>query len=231
MKKILATVLALLLALSMTAFAASAELAGEWYGETLAMGEESMELAALGMSVTLSLNEDGTVVFALADEDPATGTWTEDNGAAVVTIDGDSVPFVLNEEGKLVADMEGVVFTFGRESGAAAPAFVRPEPVKAELADFNGTWQPVYMSDGSMYFSLETMASIIGQETVDLLAAPIPIENGTLTFLGMGVDMVYEDGMLKGPEGVDVAMSATMLEGGILEIELNGSYYECVLAG
>lgn len=65
MKRLTSLVLALLLALTMMvgAFAETADVTGEWYGELL------------GIQVTLTINADGTYKMDIAGMDSEEGVW------------------------------------------------------------------------------------------------------------------------------------------------------------
>ena len=76
MKKILSAMTALILILSVLcagALAEAADITGKWYA------------SLFGISVTMSLNEDGSYVLQMdmEDEEPSEGTW-EFDGAALV---------------------------------------------------------------------------------------------------------------------------------------------------
>lgn len=68
MKRLTSLVLALLLALTMMvgAFAETADVTGEWYGELL------------GIQVTLTINADGTYKMDITGMDSEEGVWEND---------------------------------------------------------------------------------------------------------------------------------------------------------
>lgn len=73
MKRLTSLVLALLLALTMMvgAFAETADVTGEWYGELL------------GIQVTLTINADGTYKMDIAGMDSEEGVWEKNEDGNV----------------------------------------------------------------------------------------------------------------------------------------------------
>lgn len=74
MKRLTSLVLALLLALTMMvgAFAETADVTGEWYGELL------------GIQVTLTINADGTYKMDVAGMDSEEGVWEKNEDGNLV---------------------------------------------------------------------------------------------------------------------------------------------------
>ena len=134
MKKILSLVLALLMMLGCTALAE--DLTGAWYGNLF------------GMSVTLTLNADGTYGMDLMDE-TQTGVWVLE-GETLYMDKGTDMETILAYDAAAVTltmDMDGMVFVFSRE---AAAAFVPVEPkTDAAIEEFAGQWEAanVYFMD------------------------------------------------------------------------------------
>ena len=93
MKRLTSLVLALLLALTMMvgAFAETADVTGEWYGELL------------GIQVTLTINADGTYKMDIAGMDSEEGVWekNEDGSYTLTDEDDEDNVFTLtwNEDG------------------------------------------------------------------------------------------------------------------------------------
>lgn len=134
MKKILSLVLALLMMLGCTALAE--DLTGAWYGNLF------------GMSVTLTLNADGTYGMDLMDE-TQTGVWVLE-GETLYMDKGTDMETILTYDAAAVTltlDTEGMVCVFGRE---ATEAFVPAEPkADAAIEEFAGQWEAanVYFMD------------------------------------------------------------------------------------
>ena len=121
MKKLFCVMLALMMACAMLAVTAedAADYLGDWYLVEMKMGDTGMNPSDLGMNMTMTVNEDGTVLNVSAYGDTAEeghGTWKlTENGLSVTDDTGVTVVFALNEAGQLVADMEGMGMVFGRE--------------------------------------------------------------------------------------------------------------------
>ena len=80
MKKITALVLALMMACLMTcAFAAEADplYTGEWYLKTMQNGDETIDVAAMGLNGVMTLNADWTCSMTGMGND-VTGTWKDE---------------------------------------------------------------------------------------------------------------------------------------------------------
>lgn len=133
MKKILSAMTALILILSVLcagALAEAADITGEWYA------------SLFGISVTMSLNEDGSYVLQMdmEDEEPSEGTW-EFDGAALVMDKGSDTEMTLTYDPEAVsfcAEQDGIEFLFTREMPVAFEA----APVRADAAieEFAGAW-------------------------------------------------------------------------------------------
>ena len=78
MKKLLATLIALMMLVSAAvcgAVAETADIIGEWYG------------SIFGLSMTMTLHEDGTYTMSMAGEEADSGTWSFD-GTTLTTDEG-----------------------------------------------------------------------------------------------------------------------------------------------
>lgn len=164
MKKLLAILTMLAVLLTAVAFAEAADVIGEWYLVDMVMGETSINPAAMGMNMTLVLNEDGTMTAtnSYGDTEPekADGTWELSDGNLVIALD-DTPDTVIIQDGQLKMDMgEEGYFLFGREP-IAAPELPVAVPAESEDA-FLGTWKLSQISmDG-----LVMPAAAMGTETV-----------------------------------------------------------------
>ena len=133
MKKILSAMTALILILSVLcagALAEAADITGEWYA------------SLFGVSVTMSLNEDGSYVLQMdmEDEEPSEGTW-EFDGAALVMDKSSDTEMTLTYDPEAVsfcAEQDGIEFLFTREM----PVAFEVAPVRADAAieEFAGAW-------------------------------------------------------------------------------------------
>ncbi len=199
MKKLTAMILALMMACLMgTAVAEGTSLAGVWYlisADAQGMTMTGAMLKAVGMEMTLTLNEDGTGTFAMGageETQAVTGNWTATDDGVAFDFGGPQLNFVLAEE-KLTLDMaaanmgdEGTL-VFSQTQDVAAPA---PETVPAEsIEQFNGRWAFASANVMGMTLSLEQLGDM-GSDA-SLASAVLVIDNG----------VVY-------PEGVEDAEAA-----------------------
>lgn len=93
----------------------AAKYVGEWNMVSMSEGDQTInaeDLAALGMTMTLSLKDDNTMVMTMAGESQE-GTWKVDGGKCVLTADGEDVSATL-EDGQLVLAEENMKMTFAK---------------------------------------------------------------------------------------------------------------------
>lgn len=206
MKKLFCVMLALMMACAMLAVTAedAADYLGDWYLVEMKMGDAGMNPSDLGMNMTMTVNEDGTVLNVSAYGDTAEeghGTWVlTENGLSVTDDTGVTVVFVLNEAGQLVADMEGMGMVFGREQ-TQVEALPSPIPAQSE-EDMIGTWRLTTVAMGGVTIPAEMM----GQ------GMTLTIEKGKMTMANDGEDGTvteletsFTDGVLVGThEGEEV---------------------------
>ena len=156
MKKMIAVLVAVLM-LTVTAFAGTAlaagegDLAGVWYIQSMKQGGMDLDgsiLSSLGLTMTLTLNEDGTATMeATGQEQVQKGTWKCDGTTGTITFgtdltfeaDGDTLiltqPDTTVEEGA-----EPQVLVFGKEPPAASVPTLAPAVENPQVSDFNGAW-------------------------------------------------------------------------------------------
>ncbi|MBQ9263750.1 MAG: lipocalin family protein [Clostridia bacterium] len=148
MKKLISLILALCMACLMLP-ALAEEVTGDWYLTEILMGEESINPAAFGMNMVLTLHDDGTMTMAGGENGEEKGTWTMENGVVTLVQEDVEDTMVLSlEDGKLTASEDGLGMTFGRE---APEAMVVPQPIAAQNEDaFLGTWSLSSISLGGM---------------------------------------------------------------------------------
>ena len=192
MKKILSAMTALILILSVLcagALAEAADITGEWYA------------SLFGISVTMSLNEDGSYVLQMDMEDEMT-----------LTYDPEAVSFC--------AEQDGIEFLFTREMPVAFEA----APVRADAAieEFAGAWTctlidsmgiqaPPEMMD--MYAGVTIEGSSVTRAIPDLLSSEeVTVEctfaDGALTAI-VPSESEYID---------DMAFTIQLLEDGSMSI-------------
>ena len=177
MKKILATIVTLLLAL-LACGAVAEDVTGEWYAEVY------------GIVMKMTVNADNTYVLEAAGE-AAPGTWEMDGTNMIVDKGTETESVFTYDAAAQVLDMAGEM-TFTRTAIEAwTPAAVRAE---AALADFEGIWTAqrvdcfgallpvddagVYMDAGIVGASVSLTVTFMDAETFEGEAV---LENGTLT--------------------------------------------------
>lgn len=131
-------------AVAKEAFAGSWELMSMSQGDDTTSSDDVQMLAALGMKVTLSLNDDGTAKLVVFDSTMA-GTWEAvDATTATAVLDGQSVDMTLDGEQLTLAE-SGSTMTFKKgavarsASAASADAAASGEAASGEAASGEAT--------------------------------------------------------------------------------------------
>ena len=229
MRKILAVIMALCMMLSM-AFAEGTGSAGTWYATKIGMGDQYMDISVAGISVVLTLNEDGTAVMEAAGE-AKEGTWEDTEAGPAVTIDGETLTAEL-AEGELTLTFSGQSIIFTQEE--PTDVVFAEEKADATVEDYNGTYAAACVQNGDSYLSAETAAA------AGLVLPGIQIQDGVLTAENLDLDtagigsmlnlfsekaMELKDGQLVSEftmEGVEgsTGISLTLLQDGMIHMEL-----------
>jgi hypothetical protein len=184
MKKLISLMLVLCMALA--AVSAMAETAtavtGEWYLKSIKMGEQELDAASMGFTMTMNLKEDGSVEET-SSMGPGTGTWTLEGDKLTVTIDGSpATGTVADGVLTLTANEQEMIFT--REvPEAKTMAEVKTD---ATAAEFEGKWNCSAVS--AMGFIMDAAAV----EASGTVMPGMEIKNGTITFTG---DSTFTAGM------------------------------------
>ncbi len=131
---------------------AGAPFLGTWYGISMEMGGDVYALSDFGMTMVLTLNEDGTAALFDGEEND-TAAWMVSDGVALI----DTMVGTLNEDGNLYLSEDGAGIIFSREAAGDAP--VVPEtpdaaPVGEAGAPFLGTWYGISMEMGGDVYAL-----------------------------------------------------------------------------
>ena len=86
MKKLISLILVvLLLCMALPAFAEE-EVTGDWYLKTMKMDDQEYDAASIGYAITMTLNEDGTVIMVVPDREPTAGTWVLEGDKITVNL-------------------------------------------------------------------------------------------------------------------------------------------------
>lgn len=213
MKKMLSMLLVAVMmctALCCGAMAEAADVTGEWYG------------SLFGMTMTLTLNEDGTYGMDMGDDDPSEGTWKLDGESLIMDEGADGEITFAYDGSSLYADAgDGMEFLFTREPVAAfEPAAARTD---ATLEEYAGSWTCTLVSMMGMQLPPELaeieLSMIIDGENVNLTLGlygePItadltaPFADGAMT---LTVPSEYED-------EEDTVFTLQLLEDGTMSAE------------
>ena len=132
MKKLVSIIMAVLMVCMLVPAMAEETVTGIWYLVEAA----GLNPAAIGMSMTITLNEDGTGVVSQPAGDKE-ASWKLDGSTLTLTMDGEDENFEVSDGTLKTTLLDGTPLTFGREEAAV----VIPQAVAAESEeDFFGTW-------------------------------------------------------------------------------------------
>ena len=205
MKKLLATLLALTMLVSAVvcgAVAETADITGEWYG------------SVFGMSMTLTLHEDGTYTMSMAGEEAEPGTWSFDG--TTLTLDegiGGESAFAYDGE-SLSASMEGMDFVFTREPIATfEPA---PARTDAALEEFSGSWNATTIGIMGMYLSPDVIGAGISLD-IDGTTVVMTIIQEDSEPEAVTVEATFADGVLTVADPTSSEESSTFWTLSLLE--------------
>ena len=213
MKKLISLVLCLCVAcLLVSGTAENAALTGEWYLQTLKMGDEEMNAASIGIVMTLELKEDGS-----AEMNDMTGTWTAEGEKVTITFEDEAAEAAFTGDTlTLVSEDETMVFTRDRVEQIEV-ADVNPE---AAAEDFAGEWICKYAGSGDMVLNAEALG--MGNTTATVADGKLALagnESFTILFGPDPIEMTYANGSMSYTAdiaGISLIMEATLLQDGML---------------
>ena len=205
MKKLLATLLALTMLVSAVvcgAVAEAADIVGEWYG------------SVFGMSMTLTLHEDGTYTMSMAGEEAEPGTWSFD-GTTLTLDEGSEGESAFAYDGEsLSASMEGMDFVFTREPIATfEPA---PARTDAALEEFSGSWNATTIGIMGMYLSPDVIGAGISLD-IDGTTVVMTIIQEDSEPEAVTVEATFADGVLTVADPTSTEESSTFWTLSLLE--------------
>ena len=205
MKKLLATLLALTMLVSAVvcgAVAETADITGEWYG------------SVFGMSMTLTLHEDGTYTMSMAGEEAEPGTWSFD-GTTLTLDEGSEGESSFAYDGEsLSASMEGMDFVFTREPIATfEPA---PARTDAALEEFSGSWNATTIGIMGMYLSPDVIGAGISLD-IDGTTVVMTIIQEDSEPEAVTVEATFADGVLTVADPTSTEESSTFWTLSLLE--------------
>lgn len=221
MKKIVLLTTALVVTLAMLCAGALAlepgDVLGAWYLNGMEAEGFSVSPSALGMDITLVLNEDNTAAMQMPGQEDAAGTWAIADGQLVVTVDGDGLALSL-VDGDLVAEEDGMKMIFGKEKVDAEPVEASPARTDAALADFNGTWNAHLAVIEGMELPIDALGLEFG----------LVIEDGKATLSAFGVSDSMEGdvsgGVLTVSADGETTMTFTLHEDGTVSCVLEDAF-------
>ena len=205
MKKLLATLLALTMLVSAVvcgAVAETADITGEWYG------------SVFGMSMTLTLHEDGTYTMSMAGEEAEPGTWSFD-GTTLTLDEGSEGESAFAYDGEsLSASMEGMDFVFTREPIATfEPA---PARTDAALEEFSDSWNATTIGIMGMYLSPDVIGAGISLD-IDGTTVVMTIIQEDSEPEAVTVEATFADGVLTVADPTSSEESSTFWTLSLLE--------------
>ena len=205
MKKLLATLIALTMLVSAVvcgAVAETADITGEWYG------------SVFGMSMTLTLHEDGTYTMSMAGEEAEPGTWSFD-GTTLTLDEGSEGESAFAYDGEsLSASMEGMDFVFTREPIATfEPA---PARTDAALEEFSGSWNATTIGIMGMYLSPDVIGAGISLD-IDGTTVVMTIIQEDSEPEAVTVEATFADGVLTVADPTSTEESSTFWTLSLLE--------------
>ncbi len=220
MKKAFAALVILSMLLTAMAVAEAANVTGTWYLVSIESEGMAFNPSDFGMSMTMELKDDGSVVATASDEDePSEGTWKMEGDKVTVDINDSPAEFTL-ADGKLTAEQDGMTMVFSQEE-PVADTFTPAAPVQAEEADFAGTWKADRIGlEGKFY-----PVSILGADVTATIEGTTITLDGFL-FSNTTMPLEFADGKLafSGTDeesGVSMGITATLLEDGMLALDLD----------
>lgn len=224
MKKLTALLLAVMMACLMTAACAEDLLSGEWYLKTMTQGDQTMDVASMGLNVVLTLNADGTCTFVGMGSDSA-GTWVDDadNNKITITIEGSPADAMLSDGELTVSEGEqSMIFT--REAPAAEASETAEIKTDAAAEEFNGSWECIALEVGGIKLNAET-AKAAGQELPKMTFQDgvIGMEGGSIaeSFSSFNMPLTYADGTYSfalTSGSMSVSITANILQDGTMSL-------------
>ena len=163
-KNLLAILMCLVMVFCSVAYAESTapDLTGEWVLDSIEAMGMSMKPSMMGLTMTMTVNADGTVVLD-SNGEKEEATWTQEGDKLIV--EEDAFTYV---DGKLTATEESMGATMYFVRSGEEEEILLPEAIAdPELADFNGTWNLTVVSAMGMDLPAAMMGVGMGLEILD----------------------------------------------------------------
>ena len=235
MKKLVSLILvALLLCVALPVFAEE-DVTGDWYLKTMKMGDREYDAASIGYAITMTLNEDGTVIMVVPDREPTAGTWVLEGDKITVTTDDEAAEGVVSE-GAISLSEKGMEMIFTRE---VVEAIALADVKAAETAEaFYGDWTSVYVETNGVVMGISAVG--MGVPSVSISETEMKFydeADGTLALilkLNKLDAPVFEEGKLTVKAATDALnpnfnLSAELLEDGMLKLTMISSNSPMIL--
>lgn len=186
MKKILALMMALCMALAAVPALAESEVAGSWY------------LISMGMTAaSIELNENGTCVITATNkgvEEKREGTWTQDGETVTLTVDDQGLPLTYNGT-DLVLGNEAVALLGGDDMAAAISGGIdltaleglmkiSREPAAITVAEFDAFQSDGTLPEGKTQEEMEKIQQEVQMLAISLFAGMMGGNGGEITGIG-----------------------------------------------
>ena len=235
MKKLISLILVMLLICMAIPTMAEEEITGDWYLKTMRMGDQEYEAASIGYVIQMTLNEDGSVVMAMPEQEPETGTWVLEGDKITVTIDDDPAEGTV-AEGAIILAQDGMELVFTRDE--AAPITLAEVKAAESAEAFYGDWTSVYVEMEGMVMEIAVVG--MGVPSVAISEDGMKFfdeEDGTLTLILKMNKLdapVFAEGKLTAKAAADAlnpdfSVDGELLEDGMLKLTLISSDSPMVL--
>ena len=231
MKKLFAVIIALAMLLTVAAFADAADIAGDWYLTEIVMSGTSMSPGDLGMSMSITLNADGSAeavaVIPGQGENKASGTWDVNGDVVTLTLDGSPQDFTY-ADGKLSAANVGGVDMILTKDAPAGEAYA-PAAAKGDAAidEYVDRWVAVKVGAQGTYVPAEMLGSMLGGEVGNFV---LDVTESTIKMSGFlfgdalpELPVTFEDGALKLEIEGQVSIVCQLLEDDTMSVAMSAS--------
>jgi len=142
--------------------ATAPDLTGEWVLDSIEAMGMSMKPAMMGLTMTMTVNADGTVVLD-SNGEKEEATWTQEGDKLIVEEDA-----FIYVDGMLTASEESMGATMYFVRSGAEEEILLPEVIAdPALADFNGAWNLTVVSVMGMDLPATMMGVGMGLEILD----------------------------------------------------------------
>ena len=156
---------------------------GQWVLTQASANGQTIDPAAMGAQMTVTFNAGGTGTIWDGEESLAC-TWVQNGSTATVTEqDGYTWTFVMQADGTISVDVDGITLFMARQGGAALPSTVNP-PAAAGGQTVTGNGFTLQVPQGWMELNEATLQQLIqtyGQAAVDAAGLSQQLQNAQST--------------------------------------------------